>query len=224
VDNADGGEGGAPPDAGSCPASGVTANEVLLLGDSFFATSHQITAFLEALARNADVIQTGERYRDVSRLTNNALAWSGEGIRNQYESATTDAEARVVIMAAGGADALLGTCEIIDDQCPAMLEAELAFEELLVTMANDGISDVIFVSYPNPLPPLVREKMDVLRAMLENVCAESPVPCHLVDLRPPFEGNYDEFINSDGLNPSAAGSEASANAIWAAMQEHCVAQ
>jgi hypothetical protein len=224
VDNVGGGEGGAPPDTGSCPASGVTANEVLLIGDSFFATSHQITAFLEALARSAGVLQTGERYRDVSRLTNNALAWSGEGLRDQYESASAEAEAQVVIVAGGGADTLLGTCETVDAQCPAIVAAELAFEELLLTMANDGISDVILVSYPNPVPPLVREKMDILRPMLESICAQSPIPCHPVDLRPPFEGNYDEFINADGLNPSAAGSEASADAIWAVMDEQCVAQ
>jgi len=62
-----GGEGGdgnvTPPD--TCTTGTTSANEVLIVGDSFFATSHHITAYLEDLARNAGTIATGERYRDV---------------------------------------------------------------------------------------------------------------------------------------------------------------
>jgi uncharacterized protein YndB with AHSA1/START domain len=69
-----------------------------------------------------------------------------------------------------------------------------------------------------------RELMDALRPLIEDACEKSPVPCHFLDLRPVFEGRYDEFVQADGLNPTAAGSQATADAIWAILQELCIAQ
>jgi hypothetical protein len=202
----------------------TTANEVLIFGDSFFATSHQITAYLEDIARSAGAIEPGERYRDASRLTSNALALSSYGILDQYETAAAEAEVKVAIMNGGGADILLGTCEPVDSSCPVLSAAAAALDDLFVTLYEDGVTGVVFASYPDPQPAATRAKMDVLRPMLEASCAASPVPCHFVDLRDTFANNYAEYILADGLNPTALGSEATAAAIWATMQDHCLAQ
>jgi hypothetical protein len=207
-----------------CVSGAVTANEVLIIGDTFFATSHQITAFLEDEARSAGVLQTGERYRDHSRLVNNALALSSYGILDQYQTAAADAEVEVVIMNGGGADALLGSCDTIDSSCPVLTAAAQALDDLLRTMAEDGVTGVVFASYPDPQPAAVREKMDALRPLLQASCANSPIPCTFLDLRDTFANNYAEFVQADGMNPTAAGSEATAAAIWAVLQANCLAQ
>lgn len=216
--------GGTAGEPSTCEKGLVLPNEVLVLGDSFLATSHQITAFLEAAARDAQALSVGDRYRDSSRIVANALALSGNGIADQYESAAADTSVKVAIMNGGGADILLGSCDPVDADCPVVVAAAAAFSDLLETMAEDGVRDVLFVGYPDPVPEAARAKMDALRPLLESGCAASPVPCHWIDLRPVFSGHYDEYILSDGLNPSEAGSKAAATAIWAVMQDECIAQ
>jgi hypothetical protein len=209
-----------------CADDGVVANEVLVIGDSFFAASHQITAYLEDQARNAGAIGAGERYRDNSRLVGNALALTGNGIADQYTSAhDDDGDIRVVIMNGGGADVLLGSCEVADAECPLLVDAAEAAAGLLSRMASDGVAQVVYVYYPDPQRDEVRERIDALRPLIQDACETSPVPCQFLDLRPVFDGHYAEYIvQADGLNPTAEGSQATAAAIWATMQELCIAQ
>jgi hypothetical protein len=37
-----------------------------------------------------------------------------------------------------------------------------------------------------------------------------------------FEGRYPEFIEADGLNPTVAGAQATAQEIWRVMRESCL--
>lgn len=217
----DGGASGAP-DATACESSKLIANEVVILGDSFFATTHEVTGYLEAMARQDGVLSDGDRFRDYSNLTSNALAWLGPGIASQYEGARAESEVGVVIMNGGGADVLLGTCDVVDPACPTLTDAVQALQELLLQMNADSVEQVIFVGYPNPQPPDLAEEMNLLRPLLEEACNESPVPCAWLDLRPSFSGQEAELIAEDGLNPTSAGSQASAKVVWDFMQENCV--
>ena len=210
--------------ASACVHGDVTANEVLLIGDSFFASSHQVTAYLEELARGSGALSSGERYRDNSTLVANGLALGGNGIAAQYASGVSDAAVKVLIMNGGGADVLLGSCDTPDAGCPAIAAAAAAAGELFSKMTADGIDQVVYVFYPDPLDNGVRAKMDALRPLIESACDGSPVPCHWLDLRPTFAGHYAAYVQTDGLNPTAAGSEASAAAIWQVMQDACIAQ
>jgi len=212
-------------DAGTCVRGDVSANQLLLIGDSFFAASHQITAYLEGFARDAGVLPTGARYRDSSRLTANALG-SG-GITEQYTSALAEAEVKVVIMNGGGADVLVGSCDTVDASCPTIAGAAAAARDLLARMATDGIVDVVYVFYPDPVKdttPNLRAKVDALRPLIESACEGSAVRCHFLDLRPTFQGHYADYVQADGMNPTDEGSRASAQAIWTLMQSACVAQ
>ncbi len=216
----DGGAGNEDPPS-PCVTAEAQGNEVVVLGDTFFATTHQVTAFLEDAARAAGHLPAGERYRDVSQFTNNALALGGPQIAAQYEAATADAPARIVIMNGGGADVLLGNCDVIDASCDVLTEAASAARELLSTLASDGVSAVVYAFYPDAMGD-VREKMDVLRPLIESACKGGPAPCHWVDLRPVFAG-HPEYLQPDGLNPTDAGARATADAIWAALTASCVA-
>lgn len=218
-----------PPKPGeqlpSCMGERVAGNEVVILGDSFFAVSHEITAYIEALAREAGALGEGERYRDNSRLLGNALALAGNGIAEQYSAAIAEGDVKVVIMNGGGADVLLGSCEPVSSECPLLVDAAEAGRDLFARMAEDGVEHVVYAFYPDPVddPPL-REKMDALRPLMQAVCAESPVPCHWIDLRPVFEGHYDEYVRPDRKNPTSAGARATAQAIWETMYSRCIAQ
>lgn len=208
---------------GACSGEEVSANQVLILGDAFLGAGHQITAYLEDLARNAGALATGERYRDNSSTTGNALALGGNGIENQYTSAATEAPVKVVIMNGGGADLLIAACKNTND-CPPIAAAVTAAEQLLAKMAGDGVTHVVYVYYPDPDDADLRAAVDALRPLLQAACDSSPVPCHFLDLRATFVGHYEQYSQNAGLNVTSAGAQASAEAIWATMQAFCIAQ
>lgn len=217
------GAAGAGGNSGVCEPSGVTANQVLVIGDSFFAQSHQITAYLEERERVRGVLSAGERYRDNSSLLGNALALNGKGILDQYTRGLAEAPVKVVIMNGGGADALLTNCAP-DASCQAIVAAASAAHELFAQMATDGIENVVYVAYPEARDTTVRARVDVLRPMIEQECNGSPVPCHWLDLRPVFAGHDSDYVMADGMNPTAAGAQATADAIGALMEDACIAQ
>ena len=208
----------------SCAASGVNPNEVVLLGDVFFALTHGITAFVEDAARQSGVLSAGERYRDFSSVTGNTLALLGNGIEAQYAAATEEGPAKVVIMTGGGADVLIGSCDVISSDCPLLVDASNAASALFERMANDGVEHIVYVFYPNPSDATLREEVDMLRPRLRTACEGSPTPCHWVDLRPAFTGKEASYLSAEGTTPTTAGAQASATAIWSVMQQQCIAQ
>ena len=221
----DAGSGGQEAGTASCVRGQVGANEVLFLGDSFIATSHQITLDVENLARQAGSIAVNELYRDNSATTGNALALAAPKIADQYTKGQTDSPVKVVIMNGGGADVLLGTCDNPPTaNCQIVVDAAAAAEQLLSQMAQDGVQHVVYFFYPEPVDVVVQAKMDVLRPLIQGACESSPVPCHWLDLQPTFAGHYADYVLADGMNPTDVGSAATAAAIWTTMQENCVAQ
>ena len=218
------GSGGSGGSGQACPTGEIAGDQVLLIGDSFFAYKHQVTAYLEDLARNAGALAVGERYRDNSSAIANGLALSGNGILSQYTNGKAESEVKVVIMNGGGADVLIGSCDSVDANCPVLANAVSAARDLFSKMATDGVSQVLYAFYPDPQDATVRAKMDVLRPLIQDACAASAVPCHWVDLRTVFAGRYAEYITGDGLNPTASGASATASAIWSTLQEFCIAQ
>jgi lysophospholipase L1-like esterase len=218
------GTGGGDGGTSGCVQGQVSANEVLVVGDSFLALGHQITAYLEDMERSAGALSAGERYRDNSSLTANALALGGNGIADQYRAGLAEAGVELVIMNGGGADILGSPCDPTDASCPTLMNAAAALAQLFSEMAEDGVQHVIYAFYPDPVDGGVRGRVDAFRPLAESACANSPVPCAWLDLRPVFAGHYGEYIQPDGLNPTAAGSQASAAAIAALMREQCIAQ
>jgi hypothetical protein len=210
------------PAPSACPATQLTANQVLLIGDSFFATGHRIAAFLEELARQSGALLPGERYRDGSSLVGNTLALLGTGIEEQYAAASAESPVGAVLMNGGGADLLIGSCEALTPDCPLLAEAAAAAQALLARMADDGVEHVVYAFYPDPLDAELRSEVDALRPLIASVCEASPLPCHWVDLRPVFEGKYDSYVEADGINPTPEGAQAAAQAISEAMEQACI--
>ena len=210
------------PAPNACPATQVTANEVLLIGDVFFATGHRVAAFLEELGRQRGALLPGERYRDASTTVGNTLALLGPGIEQQYTAASAESPVGAVVMTGGGADLLIGACDELTPECPLLVEAANAVRALLARMAQDGVKHVSYVFYPDPVDVQLRSEVDALRPLIAEACEGSPLPCHWVDLRPTFAGNYDTYVEADGINPTLEGAQAAALPIWESLEQACI--
>jgi hypothetical protein len=203
----------------------VAANEVLFLGDTFIATSHQIPVDVQDLARQAGALAANHQFRDNSSITGCGLALATPTIADQYGSGQSASPVKVVIMDGGGADVLGGTCsDPPTASCPIMANAAAAAVQLLSQMAQDGVQHVVYFFYPDPVDAALQAKVDVLRPLIQSACESSPVPCHWLDLRPTFAGHNADYILADGRNPTDVGSAAAASAIWTTMQQNCIAQ
>jgi lysophospholipase L1-like esterase len=93
-------------------------------------------------------------------------------------------------------------------------------------MAQDGVEKVLYFFYPDPIGnnyASLTACLNRLRPEMKSLCEGLTAPkCYWLDLRPTWEG-HNEYP-SDGIHPTEAGSVATGNAIWAAMEEHCIAQ
>jgi hypothetical protein len=208
--------------APECQSGQVAGNQLVLIGDSFLADSHQVTTELETLARSTGALQSEERYRDHSSTLVTPFGGAAD-LTTQYAAAASEGAMRIVVMDAGGPDALLTCPEPPTESCPALQNAVAGADQLLRQMATDGVEAVIYFFYPDPEDPSLRARFDVLRPLMEATCDASPVGCHFLDLRPTFEGHGD-FLLAGGIIPTAAGSTATAAAIWSLMQRRCIAQ
>ena len=207
-----------------CPQAGLAPAQLALLGDSFFATTHEVAADLSALAVSSGVLGAGASYQDQSSLLDNALALNGNGILTQYESASAVAAVRVVVMTGGGADVLLGQCDPPYASCPTISDAVAAAQDSFARMAAGGVTDVVYVFYPDPVDSTLADKIAALRPLARTACAQSAVPCHWLDLRTVFADHSADYLSADGMNPSSAGSQATAAAIEQLLVTACIAQ
>src|SRR6185295_8116856 len=145
----------------------------------------------------------------------------------QYTNGEKQAPVKFVIMDGGGNDMLNNTCsDPPTSSCEGIQNAVAAVKDLFTQMGKDGVKSVVYFFYPeNQTNATQRAKIDVLRTLLQDVCYSSVSPkCYGVDLRPVFDGHFSEYVLSDGIHPTAAGSQASSEAIWAVMQQNCIAQ
>jgi lysophospholipase L1-like esterase len=213
--------------AAACVKGAVQGDDVLLIGDSFIALSRDITKDLNTLARDAGALAANDAYRDNSVSGTQLSGGIAPTIPQQYVNGQQEAPVKIVIMDGGGNDMLNNTCsEPPMPSCQGIQNAVTAVEELFSQMGSDGVESVVYFFYPeNQKNATQRAKVDVLRSLLQEVCAASVSPrCYEVDLRPVFEGHFTEYVLSDGIHPTAAGSRASAEAIWKVMQDNCIAQ
>ncbi|MET0340145.1 MAG: SGNH/GDSL hydrolase family protein [Polyangiales bacterium] len=215
---------GSASDAGSatsCEKGKVKATEVVFIGESFIAQSGAIPRMMTDHARAAGTIGATESYRSFA-VSGTQLA-NGQ-IPSQYARAKAQSPVKVVLMDGGGNDLLWGgLCKDGPASCRKILET---VEALFAQMARDGVTDVVYFFYPDPvgIGAAIKPAMDILRPQMKELCAQATdLRCTWVDQRESWNGNYDKFT-SDGIHPTAAGARASSKQIWEAMVARCVAQ
>jgi hypothetical protein len=211
------------PVAASCERSDTTGAGVVLIGDVML----ELTTFdvdLVALARASGALATDAIFRNYAAAAESFLAGDALTIRGQYARAKAESPATLVIMTGGETDVLQEPCGAAPTaECAELQAAVGGLDALLAEMAADGVRDVVYVFYADPVErPSILAGLDVLRPLAASACATAPLPCHFLDLREVFEGRYDEFVGADGLVWSEAGAQATAGAVWDLMQSQCL--
>ena len=213
---------GSAANADACQKGTVKASEVVFIGESFIAATNAIPRMTTQLGRQAGTIGMNESYRSFA-MSGTQLT-TGD-IPRQYTRAKAESPVKVVLMDGAGNDLLIGNrCRNgFDASCKEIVEV---VNELFSTFKADGVKDVVYFFYPDPMGigAQIKEPMDILRPEMKKFCDEtSEVRCVWVDQRESWEGHYDEYT-SDGIHPTDAGSMASAKQIWDAMVANCIAQ
>lgn len=204
--------------------SKISGNQVIVIGESFIAMSHLITQDLQQLAVNAGILASGDKFIDNSVSGTRLSGGPSPNIPLQYANGNSQKKVRWVIMDGGGNDCLGGSCpNPPTPSCPDLQNAVNAARTLIAKMGSDGVVKVLYFFYPDPQQDFggLRAKLDVLRPLIQNVVTSSTNPkCYWLDLRPVFQGHYAEYIQSDGIHPTPAGCQATANAIWNVIQQN----
>lgn len=191
----------------------IKGSEVLVIGDSFLAMSHDITKRLEENARKAGILDTNDRFRDNSVSGTLLNGGSSPNIPQQYKNGVNAGTVKYVIMDGGGNDCIMGSVD----------GAASAFNTLIKEMEKNGLVKLFYLFYPDAqggLATMLNPNLNRLRPMIQDTVLKSTTPKgYFLDLRPTFQGKYSQYILSDGIHPTQAGSYAAADAIWAEMQK-----
>lgn len=235
---------------GVCGAPCVgSSNQVVIIGDSY-VTGAASPALQPALAT---FVPSASGFRNFA-VPASALATGGlQGfIPGQFDQAVSqNPDIKLVIMDGGFSDITLcdssrfsnctSLCKTSGSSTQSVCanivsEAVNAFERLLGTMANEGVSDVVYFFVPH-FPASgggYSEIFDYAATPFSNACSAAAsktggrLACHFVDLRAPFAAaggdmNPANFV-SDGMHPSDAGQKISAGEIAGVLNASCLAK
>ena len=204
---------GRPATDGGCPHAQVSAAEVLWIGDSWiFMPGSQLTRVRD-FARAARAIGPSDDYVNAA-----APATTMSAIANQYgtrEAGTT--KVKVLLMDGGTWDTIQG-----NGSDASVTTAANAFSQFLAKVTSDGTVEHVVYFLPPELSGI--PGVAALRPLVQQSCAQSVAPpCHFLDLQPLWAG-HPEYTAPGDVFASDAGGQALADAIWAIMQQNCIAQ
>ena len=200
---------------GECVTGQTVGDDVVMIGESFIAFTHQITQQVETRAQSAGALPSGDSYIDNS-VSGTTLA--NDQIPSQYRDAVQESgHIKYVLMDGGGND-----CLINNNGSAALGAAESLFQ----TMAENNTEKVVYFFYPDPIGgnfASLKSCLDELRPQMKAICDGLTSPkCYWLDLREIWDGHPE--YTSDGIHPTTEGAIATGDAIWDVMVENCVAQ
>lgn len=191
----------------------INGNEVLVIGDSFLALSKEITKRLEENAKKAGILNANDHFIDNSVSGTMLNGGISPTIPTQYQNGVNTGKIKYVIMDGGGNDCMMGSVD----------GAANSFKTLIKQMEKDGIVKLFYLFYPDAqggMAGILNPNLNRLRPIIQETVLNSKSPKgYFYDLRPTFEGKYSQYILSDGIHPTTAGSYATADAIWAEMEK-----
>jgi lysophospholipase L1-like esterase len=203
--------------------TGVTKPQVIILGDSVFDLSAGISDRLK--------YRSGDVYRD-----NTVSGAKLDYIANtEYPAAKSeDKNIRTVIMNGGGNDLLqdtqkrCATTGSLSTACKTLLNGlSTAQQKLFAQMVKDGVKNIIYLEYYYPTGSYVNlSKANDYSINFTNLnCAavSAPTKCYTVDPRAAFTG-HPEYIKSDNIHPTTAGSNVLGDMIWDVMVKNNIEQ
>lgn len=192
---------------------------VVMLGDSIFDLSGEITNVLEDLS--------GHKYR--TYYQNGAQLEGGmiNDIEDQLDQAIRAGAIRTIIMDGGGNDYLMGGCG--GNSNALQQEIEAAWSRILDKAGRGGVENMVVLGYylTASTPDNEVADYDALAAKLVSGAANRGIKLVYVD------PNKDTWFSSrrpaqytiaDGIHPTAAASKELARLIWSAMQQKDIEQ
>ncbi len=196
----------------SCQPGLVKANEVVWIGDTWIYFPGDQYTRVQDYARNAGALGDGEGYVVLAQPSH-FMADVAQQYRSREAGST---KVKVLVMDGGTWDTIIG-----GGSDASVATAADNFAELLAEVASDGsVEQVIYYLMPElPNIPGVAK----LREKVQPACEASVVPCYFLDLQPIWQG-HPEYTDGSGIQASQAGARAIADAIWAIMQDNCIAQ
>jgi lysophospholipase L1-like esterase len=218
------------------PACLKNPGEVVFLGDSYvdYVVAHPN---LETLVSNDAVkdgaLMTGQAYRSYAVAGATMAAASLNMIPPQWPNAkTASADIKVVIMDGGGNDVLINNPQCKnpgsqnDATCKMVVTNTIqAVGNLIDDMKKTGVGDLIYFFYPHA-PTGGADISDYALGILQNsakLVTTADFRMYVVDLVPLFNGHSDYYY-LDGIHANATGEQVIADAIYAVMKDHCIAQ
>jgi hypothetical protein len=196
----------------------VAANEVVWIGDSWvLIPANRQSARVQELARREGAIGASDVY-----FIGAAPATTMADIANQYAARQAGStKVKVLIMDGGTWDTI--TAANSGGSVPSAVSGAVsAFGELLAQVASDGtVQHIIYFLVPElaGIPGVA-----TLRPLLQDACRLSTVPCRFLDLQPIWIGHPEYTAPGAIPVPTDPGAVAIGDAIWAIMQEDCIAQ
>jgi lysophospholipase L1-like esterase len=214
----------------------VKNDKVIILGDSLFALSGKIADDIE--------VYSGEAYRHYCISAAQMIGGVVVDVPDQYENAKADdPNIRTVIMDGGGNDILItnsNLCsgDVVSQECkdaiePVFAEAERLFREF----KDDGVKNIVYMGYYDVNPEGILVPDNGFYGVIDYAYEKSTALCdnlnkefgttmvgYYVDTRAAFEGHFADFITSDGVHPTALGSQVLADLIWAKMKANNIEQ
>jgi hypothetical protein len=193
----------------------VKASEVLWIGDSWILVPGSQHTRVRDLARAAEAIGPNDDYR-IGAVAASTMA----AIADQYAAAEAGAtKVKVLIMDGGTWDTIQKGAS--DTTVNDVVDT---FGRLLEHVASDGtVEHIIYFLVPelDTIPGVA-----ALRPLLRERCAQSTVLCHFLDLEQIWAAHTppSDYSTAGAILPTDAGARAIADAIWAIMQEHRIAQ
>ena len=204
-------------DGGPCVHAQVNATEVLWIGDSWILVPGNQHTQVRDSARAVDAIGPNDDYV-IAAVAASTMA----DVANQYVAREAGAtKVKVLIMDGGTWDTIL-----TNGSDASVNSVVSTFVQLLAQIASDGTVEHI-IYFLNPELPGI-PGVAALRPLLRQACVQSTVPCHFLDLQldmqPPWT-DHPEYTAAGAIPvPTETGASAIADAIWSAMQQHCIAQ
>jgi hypothetical protein len=205
-------------DGGACPHAQVSGDGVLWIGDSWILVPGGQHTRVRDLAGAAGALGPNDDYV-IAAVAASYMTM----IASQYDAREAGAtKVKVLIMDGGTWDTIQANNSGGAAAVPgAAASAANALTQLLGKVAGDGsVQHVIYF-----LPPEIETIPGVaaLRPLAAQACAQSAVPCHFLDLDSLWTG-HPEYTGAGAFLPSDAGAMVLGDAIWAVMQQNCVAQ
>lgn len=188
----------------------VASGDTLIVGDSVFALSGDIQRYLEQDLNE----EIDSHARSGCQLIGGNLICSRRyAIPQQYANASKSG-IDTVVFNGGGNDIQLNSCRPSLSACMPLLndlEAEIA--KLVQRMKADGIENIIFLGYYNGTGQAT-ELREINEYSMDYKAANYPaMGVTFIDVRDAFNGNEAQYIASDGIHPTAAGSRVLADLI-----------